>query len=427
MQCRTCGTALQAGAVFCSNCGTPVASLTSAQAAPTPPLVVIKSASNAPGGAPSPIPAAAQQLYAALPQHQHGPPQYPPSQGAPSSPYSPVQPLAQPVPPPPPLSPQYGNLAQGPHLAHPVEHPAASEHEKTGTPDAHEEHEENANERLILFSDGVIAFALTLSAISIKIPTDSAALNLQSLSITIKYLTYIVSFIIVALSWNEHHRMFHHIKRNSMPMVILNFVYLASITILDAQIEFPSFAGNAPTEEVQRVITESLPLLLSYAIGFVVMGAYWLFHYRMFRYINRHNPWLIALNFCFLLCIVLMFAPINYYAAYHSQDATASFLFSLYQVITALILVLLWRYASRKRRLLDHTINDAQVRQFGARITSNLVILFILTLITLFFPIAPLVYLFLYVVAIGLTLLIVHVRKPRAQAQQIQEGAAVLG
>jgi uncharacterized membrane protein len=191
-----------------------------------------------------------------------------------------------------------------------------------------------------------------------------------------------------------------------------------AITILAAQIEFPSFAGNAPTEEVQRVITESLPLLLSYAIGFVVMGAYWLFHYRMFRYINRHNPWLIALNFCFLLCIVLMFAPINYYAAYDSQDSTASFLFSLYQVITALILVLLWRYASRKRRLLDHKITDAQTRQFGARITSNLVILFILTLITLFFPIAPLVYLFLYVVAIGLALLMVHLRKPRAQAQQ---------
>src|SRR5215472_15642500 len=64
MQCRTCRTALQPGAVFCSNCGTP------AQAAPSPPPVVIKSAGNAPGGAPAPIPAAAQQLYAVLPQHQ---------------------------------------------------------------------------------------------------------------------------------------------------------------------------------------------------------------------------------------------------------------------------------------------------------------------------------------------------------------------
>jgi len=163
-----------------------------------------------------------------------------------------------------------------------------------------------------------------------------------------------------------------------------------------------------------------LHLLFPYAIGFVVLGVFWLFHYRMFRYINRHDPWLIVLNFGFLLCIVLMFAPINSYAAYSSQRLGARFYFGIWQTVTALLLVLIWWRAAGKRRLLDHTIADDQIRRFGARLVSNLLIIFALLFVALNPAISPGWYLLLYLAALGLATLVIHLRGRRAQAQQVR-------
>jgi len=162
-----------------------------------------------------------------------------------------------------------------------------------------------------------------------------------------------------------------------------------------------------------------LHLLFPYAIGFVVLGVYWLFHYRMFRYINRHDPWLIVLNFGFLLCIVLMFAPINSYATF-SQRPGARFYFGIWQTITALLLVLIWWRAAGKRRLLDHAITEDQIRRFGARLVSNLLIIFALMFVSLHPAISAGWYLLLYLAALGLAMLVIQVRGRRAQAQQVR-------
>jgi uncharacterized membrane protein len=148
------------------------------------------------------------------------------------------------------------------------------------------------------------------------------------------------------------------------------------------------------------------------------MGAYWLFHYRMFRYINRHDPWLIILNFCFLLCIVLMFAPINYYAAY-SQNTAAGIYFGVWQTLTAFLLVLIWWRAAGKRRLLDNQITDGQIKRFGACLWSNLAIIFVLMFVSA--AVGPRTYLFVYLAALGLAMLVIHFigRRSRSQAVQV--------
>jgi uncharacterized membrane protein len=193
-----------------------------------------------------------------------------------------------------------------------------------------------------------------------------------------------------------------------------------AITIIAAQIDFSTLAGITSGEEVQKTIAGDLHLLFPYAIGFVVLGVYWLFHYRMFRYITRHDPWLILLNFGFLLCIVLMFAPINSYATF-SQRPGARIYLGIWQTVTALLLVVLWWRAVGKRRLLDHTITDDQIRRFGARLVSNLLIIVALMLFIYFIPaIHPGWYLLLYLAALGFATLIIQVRGRRSQAQQVR-------
>ena len=61
--------------------------------------------------------------------------------------------------------------------------------------------------RLEAFSDGVIAILITIMVLELKIPhgTDWAALS----PLLPVFLTYVLSFIYLAIYWNNHHHMLH--------------------------------------------------------------------------------------------------------------------------------------------------------------------------------------------------------------------------
>jgi uncharacterized membrane protein len=61
-------------------------------------------------------------------------------------------------------------------------------------------------QRLEAFSDGVIAILITIMILELKVPhgTDWTALT----SMLPRFLTYVLSFIILGIYWNNHHHMF---------------------------------------------------------------------------------------------------------------------------------------------------------------------------------------------------------------------------
>jgi uncharacterized membrane protein len=66
-------------------------------------------------------------------------------------------------------------------------------------------------DRLAAFSDGVIAIIITIMVLELHVPhgTDWAALAAMAPS----FLTYILSFIYVAIYWNNHHHLLHTVMR----------------------------------------------------------------------------------------------------------------------------------------------------------------------------------------------------------------------
>ena len=66
-------------------------------------------------------------------------------------------------------------------------------------------------ERLTAFSDGVIAIIITIMVLELKVPqgTDWAALA----SVLPLFLCYLLSFVYVAIYWNNHHHMLHTVRR----------------------------------------------------------------------------------------------------------------------------------------------------------------------------------------------------------------------
>ena len=65
--------------------------------------------------------------------------------------------------------------------------------------------------RMEAFTDGVIAVIITIMVMEMKVPhgTDPAALA----PLVPVFLTYVLSFVMVGIYWNNHHHLFHAVHR----------------------------------------------------------------------------------------------------------------------------------------------------------------------------------------------------------------------
>ncbi len=74
--------------------------------------------------------------------------------------------------------------------------------------------------RLEAFSDGVLAIILTIMVLELKVPHgDSFAALAQLLPV---FVSYALSFIYIAIYWNNHHHMLHAVKHVNGPILWAN-------------------------------------------------------------------------------------------------------------------------------------------------------------------------------------------------------------
>ena len=65
--------------------------------------------------------------------------------------------------------------------------------------------------RLEAFSDGVIAILITIMVLELKVPEEASWLGLRGSAPIL--LVYLLSFVLLAIYWNNHHHMFHTVDR----------------------------------------------------------------------------------------------------------------------------------------------------------------------------------------------------------------------
>ena len=92
-------------------------------------------------------------------------------------------------------------------------------------------------ERIVFFSDAVIAIAITLLVIDLKVPDVPAALAAQEiparlLELMPKILSFLISFGVTGIYWAAHHRMFGYIERYDRGLLWLNILFLLFIAFL---------------------------------------------------------------------------------------------------------------------------------------------------------------------------------------------------
>jgi uncharacterized membrane protein len=86
--------------------------------------------------------------------------------------------------------------------------------------------------RLVAFSDGVFAIAITLLILEIKPPSEDEHLLHGLLALWPSYLAYALTFLFIGQVWANHHVMFDHIRAADRTMLLLNTLVLMVVAFL---------------------------------------------------------------------------------------------------------------------------------------------------------------------------------------------------
>ncbi|WP_462266368.1 TMEM175 family protein [Mucilaginibacter sp.] len=92
-------------------------------------------------------------------------------------------------------------------------------------------------DRIILFSDAVLAIAITLLVIEIKAPEFEHGLPERKIVSWLlyqipKFIGFIISFFVIAIYWRSHHRIFGFVNRYTSKLIWLNFFFLFTVALM---------------------------------------------------------------------------------------------------------------------------------------------------------------------------------------------------
>ena len=198
-------------------------------------------------------------------------------------------------------------------------------------------------ERIVFFSDAVIAIAITLLALEIRLPEVSGAeIPSALLSLWPRYLGFVVSFLVVGSFWFGHHRMFRVIRRYDDTLVWLNILFLLCVA-------FIPFASSVLGEH-----GDEHPAAIFYALVMIVTGGVeallWMYAVRGHRLVEASLPArsirLASLRVLTPPGVFLVSLPIA--AFVHPYVAMLTWL-AIYPIVAALVRAELSRAAPRGR------------------------------------------------------------------------------
>ena len=133
-------------------------------------------------------------------------------------------------------------------------------------------------ERIVFFSDAVFAIAITLLALEIHLPVEATGLSDFQLTRSLieiwpRYLSFMISFLVIGNFWIAHHRRFRLINRYDTRLLLLNLFMLMCI----AFIPFPT---SILSENSNRTAT------IFYALSIAGTG---LMSAVLWWYVSREN------------------------------------------------------------------------------------------------------------------------------------------
>lgn len=134
-----------------------------------------------------------------------------------------------------------------------------------------------SEERVIGFSDAVFAFAATLLVLKIDLPPltsdqlSSARLTTELFNLWPSYFANIISFLIIAYYWLNHHAIFSLIRKMDSPIIWLNIIFLIFLSFLPFPVDLFGSYSNSDIIVAFYCFSLSLTGLMLAAIWFYAL------------------------------------------------------------------------------------------------------------------------------------------------------------
>ena len=87
-------------------------------------------------------------------------------------------------------------------------------------------------ERLVFFSDAVIAIAITLLVVTLAIPEATENVGDALLDRWPQMLSYVLSFLVIGVFWMAHHRIFRYVGSIDQRLIWLNLLFLMCVAFI---------------------------------------------------------------------------------------------------------------------------------------------------------------------------------------------------
>jgi uncharacterized membrane protein len=126
-------------------------------------------------------------------------------------------------------------------------------------------------DRLVAFSDGVIAVIITIMVLELKTPRD-ASLGALATSVPV-FLSYVLSFIYVAIYWNNHHHFFHLVHRVNGALLWANLHLLFWLSLVPFTTSWVGEYHNAAIPNAVYGFSFLMPALAWYLMQMVIVRA----------------------------------------------------------------------------------------------------------------------------------------------------------
>jgi uncharacterized membrane protein len=136
--------------------------------------------------------------------------------------------------------------------------------------------------------------------------------------------------------------------------IFTDAVFGVAITILAVELQVPHLDGVTliHSGEFGEIVTT----FISYITTFVIIGIYWITYHAVFNPIRHTTDLMIWMNLSFLIFVAIIPFSIRLMNEYNNQY---SFIFySIIQIMTGLILFLMWQHAIRKGALVGNERED---------------------------------------------------------------------
>ncbi len=139
-------------------------------------------------------------------------------------------------------------------------------------------------------------------------------------------------------------------------------VFAIAITLLAIEIRIPE---GTPDADLQAALAALIRPFAAFVLSFAVIGVYWLAHHRMFRYIVRWSPGLLAWNLVLLFFVVLQ-PVVTAILGRYGNLALPVILYAATLAGTGLGSTGLWLFAGRAG-LVSQSVSPAQSQFLAAR------------------------------------------------------------